>query len=63
MALNTNKIFVEEPPKKRIFGEHRRLYEDNIETAVERIDCEDRRRMELNRERVAGVVLTMLIYS
>jgi hypothetical protein len=47
----------------RLLGEHRRLWEDNTETAVKRIDCEDRRRMELTRDLVAGVVLTMLIYS
>lgn len=56
-------FFVEEPRKKRLLGERRSLQEDNTETAVERMDCEDQRRMELTRDLVAGVVLTVLIYS
>jgi hypothetical protein len=63
VTLNTNNILVEEPRKKWLLGEYRRPLEDNIDTAVETIDCEDRRRMELTRDLVAGVVLTMLIYS
>ena len=63
VTLNSKKIFVEEPRKKQLLGEHRWLQEDNTEPAVERIDREERRRMEPTRDLVAGVVLTMLIYS
>lgn len=63
VTLNTNKVFVEEPRKKRLLGEHRRLWEDNIETDVERIDCREWRRVKLTRDLMAVSVLTMLIYS
>jgi hypothetical protein len=44
--------------------EHREACgEDSIKTAVERIDCEDGRMMQLTRDRVASLVLMKLIYS